>query len=120
MDSSKVAFSVIFTRNAEGDVLPPYVVYISIHLYDQWVKRDPAGARYNKTNSSWLDEETFTDWFFTMIPKLHRQEEKKVLIGDNLSSCLCQSVIDACSQNNIAFACLFPSATHLSQPFNVA
>ena len=45
MDSSEVAFSVMFTRNAEGDVLPLYVVYKSIHLYDWWVKGDPAGAR---------------------------------------------------------------------------
>ena len=34
MDSSKVTFSVMFTGNAEGDVLPPYVVYKCVHLYD--------------------------------------------------------------------------------------
>ena len=45
MDSSKVAFSVMLTGNAEGDVLPPYVVYKSVHLYDQWVESGPPGAR---------------------------------------------------------------------------
>ena len=45
MDSSKVAFSVMFTGNAEGHVLPPYVVYKSVHLYDQWVESGPPGAR---------------------------------------------------------------------------
>ena len=47
MDSSKVAFSVMFTGNAEGDVLPLYVVYKSVHLYDQWVEGGLPVARYN-------------------------------------------------------------------------
>ena len=34
MDSSKVA-SVMSTRNAKGNVLPPHVVSKSVHPYDQ-------------------------------------------------------------------------------------
>ena len=33
MDTSKVAFSLMFCGNAEGEVLPSYVVYKSVHLY---------------------------------------------------------------------------------------
>ena len=121
MDSSKVAFSVMFVGNAGGDVLPPYVVYKSVHLYNQWVEGGPPGARYNRSKSGWFDETTFTDWFFKlMLPKLRRLEGRKVLIGDNLSSHLSESVIKACSQNNIAFVCLHPNATHLLQPLDVA
>ena len=121
MDSSKVAFSKMFTGNAEGHVLPPYVVYKSVHLYDQWVEGGSPGARYNRSQSGWFDETTFTDWFFKMIlPKLRRLEGRKVLIGDNLSSHLSDAVIKACSQNNIAFVCLYPKATHLVQPLDVA
>ena len=104
MDSSKVAFSVMFTRNAEGNVLPPYVLYKSVHLYDHWVKGGLVGAKYNQTNSDWFDEETFTRWFSTMmLPKLCIKEGKKVIIGDTLSLHLSQSVIDAFSQHNITF-----------------
>ena len=75
MDSSKVAFSVMFTGNSEGAVLPQYVVYKSVHLYDQWVQGGPPGARYNRSKSGWFDETTFTDWFFKMmLPKLRREE----------------------------------------------
>ena len=52
MDSGKVAFSVMFAGNAEGDVLLPHVVYKSAHLYNQW-------------------------FFKLMLPKLHHQEGKK-------------------------------------------
>ena len=121
MDSSKVVFSMMFCRNAEVEVVPPYVVYKSVHLYSQWVAAGPPGTRYNQSKSGWFDETTFTDWFFTLIfPILCKKEGKKVLIGDNLSSHLSQSVIDACSKHNIAFACLFPNATHRLQPLDVA
>ena len=55
-----------------------------------------------------------------MLLILRKEEGKKVLIGDNLSSHLSQSVIDACSKHNIDFVCPFPNATHLLQPFDVA
>ena len=44
MDSSKVAFSVMFPGNAEGGVLPSYVVYKSVHLYNQWIEVGPLSA----------------------------------------------------------------------------
>ena len=86
MDTSKVAFSVMFCGNAEGEVLPPYVVYNkSVHLYPHWAKGGPPGARYNRSKSDWFDEATFIDWFFTLtLPKLRKQDGKKVLICDNL------------------------------------
>ena len=121
MDLSKVAFSVMFCGNAEGEVVPPYVVYKSVHSYYQWVAAGPPGTRYNRSKSGWFDETTFTDWPFTLtLQILHKQEGKKVLVGDNLSSHLSQSVIDECSKHNIAFVCLFPNATHLLQSLDVA
>ena len=120
MDFSKVAFSVMFTGNAGGDVLPPYIVYKSVHLYDQWVEGGPPGARYNRSQSGWFDETTFTDWFFKMmLPKLCHLEGRKVLIDANLSSHFSDAVIKACSQNSIAFVCLYPNATHFLQPLDV-
>ena len=55
-----------------------------------------------------------------MFSKLRRQEGKKVLIGDNLSPHLSEAVIKACFKHNIAFVCLYPNATHLLQPLDVA
>ena len=104
MDSSKVAFSVMFAGNAEGDVLPPYVVYKSVHLYNQWVEGGPPNARCDRSKSGWFDETTFTDWFFKlMLPKLRRLEGRKVLIGDNLSSHLSESVINTIQYNTIQY-----------------
>ena len=70
----------MFCGNAAGDLLAPYIIFKSKHLYHEWTKNGPKGARYNRTNSGWMDEATFEDWFFSiMLPKLKKQEGKKVL-----------------------------------------
>lgn len=121
MNSSKQCYSLMFCGNAAGEVLPPYVVFKSVHLYRTWVMYGPKDARYNRTKSGWFDEVTFEDWFFsTFLPRAHKQEGKKVLIGDNLSSHLSEKVIAACKEHNISFVCLVANATHLLQPLDVA
>ena len=110
----------MFCGNVAGDVLSPYVIFKSKHLYHEWTLNGPKNARYNRTKSSWFDEVTFQDWFFSMLlPKLRKQDGKTVIIGDNLSSHLSEEVIEACNKNNITFLCLFPNATHL-QPLDAA
>ena len=46
--SSKVTLSVMFCGNAEGEVVPPYVAYKSVHICSQWVTAGPSGTRYNR------------------------------------------------------------------------
>ena len=54
-DSSKVTFSVMFYGNTEGEVVPPYVVYKSVHLYSQWAAAGPPGTRCNESKSGWFN-----------------------------------------------------------------
>jgi hypothetical protein len=61
MDSSKLCYSIMFCGSAEGEMLPPYVVYKSVHLYNTWVEGGPKNACYNRTRSGWFDEVTFED-----------------------------------------------------------
>ncbi|KAH9643384.1 hypothetical protein HF086_015498, partial [Spodoptera exigua] len=44
LNHSKGSVSIMMAGTAEGDLLPPYVVYKSTHLYDSWVKNGPAGT----------------------------------------------------------------------------
>lgn len=45
-DSSKASTSLMFCGSAAGQMLPPYVVYKAIHLYDTWMVGGPANTRY--------------------------------------------------------------------------
>ena len=114
MDSSKVAFSVMFAGNAEGGVCLP-TLFTNVCIFITSGLKEVLQVPDTTDPSGWFDETTFTDWFFKlMLPKLRRLERRKVLIGDYLSSHLSESVIKACSQNNIAFVCLHPDATSLT------
>ena len=50
---------------------------------------------------------------------MKKLDGKKVLIGDNLSSHMNPDVVKAYEENNIAFICLPPNSTHLTQPLDI-
>ena len=121
INSTKSSISLMFCGNAEGELLPPYVVYRAESLWNTWMEDGPTNARYNRSKSGWFDSHCFEDWFFTLLlPRIKKGSGKHVVIGDNLSSHINIAVLQACQQNNIAFVSLPPNATHLAQPLDVA
>ena len=115
MNASKSATSLMFCGSATGEILPPYVVYKSESIWLTWTEGGPAGTRYNRSKSRWFDQTCFEDWFLSLLlPRLKRQEGKKVMIGDNLSSHISQQVLQKCEENNISFVALPPNSTHLT------
>jgi len=40
--------------NAEGELLPPYIVYKAENLYPTWTKNGLKGTRYNRSKSGCL------------------------------------------------------------------
>lgn len=132
MNHSKSSTTVMICGSADGTLLPPYVIYKSLHLYDTWKERGVVGppccsapccsrgSRYNRTASGWIDAPTFRDWFnHCFLPHADRLEGRKVLIGDNLSSHLDTDVLAKCQAHNISFVCLVPNSTHICQPLDV-
>lgn len=121
MNSTKGCISVMFAASADGQVLPPFVVYKSESLWTQWVEGGPDDARYSRTKSGWFDSSTFFEWFTSIIiPWARKLEGTKVIIGDNLSSHINTEVIELCEKYNIKFVLLPPNSTQLTQPLDVA
>ena len=56
----------------------------------------------------------------SLLPRLKKLDDKKIVIGDNLSSHINVAVLEACTKFNIAFIALPPNSTHLTQPLDVA
>lgn len=133
MNFSKSATTIMVCGSADGVLLPPYIIYKSVHLYDTWKERAPSGqpccdkpccsqgSRFNRTTSGWIDGPTFRDWFISsFLPHARRLPGRKVLLGDNLSSHLDDEVLRLCGEHDIDFVCLVPNSTHLTQPLDVA
>ena len=121
LNATKASISVMFAGSGSGELLPPYVVYRAVHLYDLWTQGGPSGARYNRSQSGWFEATTFEDWFHKIaLPYFKNLPGKKVLLGDNLSTHISPSVIETCEENNISFVLLPPNSTNLTQPLDVA
>ena len=121
INSSKSSTSVMFAAAANGTILPPYVVYKAMHLYQSWKGGGSKNARYNRTKSGWFDSFCFEDWVLTVaLPYLKNKTGRKILIGDNLFSHLSMESVKLCKDNDISFIFLPANSTHLTQPLDVA
>lgn len=121
VNHSKSSVSIMMAGAADGEMLPPYVVYKATHLYDTWVTDGPEGTHYNRSSSGWFEGEIFEDYVQKIvIPYFKNKPGRKCLIGDNLSSHLSVSLITLCKKQNIDFVFLPPNSTHLTQPLDVA
>lgn len=130
---SKSNVSIMACVSASGVSLPPYVVYKSVHLYDEWRKNGPKGnpccnsrcckrgSRYNRSVSGWFDGDCFTDWFEkTFLPHAKNIAGPKALIEDNLLSHFTEKLLKLCKEHEIKFICLPPNSTHICQPLDVS
>lgn len=121
LNSSKSSVSLMFCGSADGDILPPFVVYKSTQLWTTWCQGGPTGTKYNHTPSGWFDGATFTAWIRDLVvPHLRKLPGKKVLIGDNLASHFSISALELLSENDIILICLPPNTTHITQPLDKA
>ncbi|KAF4529707.1 hypothetical protein B566_EDAN017955, partial [Ephemera danica] len=121
VNASKSATSIMFCGNADGEMLPPYVVYKAARVYTSWTENGPPRARYNCSPSGWFDTNIFEDWFFSLaLPRFRQLEGPVILTGDNLSSHISIKVLEACKENDIKLIFLPPNSTHLMQPLDVS
>ena len=77
--------TVLLTTSADGTCLPPYIIYKSLKLYDQWCPKNIIrGAIFNGTDSGWIDENCFYDYLLKLfIPKTRNLPRPLLLIIDN-------------------------------------
>lgn len=117
----KGCISIMFAATANGELLPPYVVFKSDNLWTTWCTDGPEGTRYSRSKSGWFDSVVFLDWFLNIvIPWANHLEGQKLVIGDNLSSHLNPDIIELCEAHQIRFVFLPSRSTHLTQPLDVA
>lgn len=123
-NSSKEAISLMFCCSADGQMLPPMVLYKSTTgiCYDMWIEGGPEGTTYAASKSGWFDMEKFNQWFkIVFLPHIKTlpKEQVKVLIGDNLAAHLSPYVLAMCELHNVRFCFLPENSTHLLQPLDV-
>ena len=128
VENSRSSTSVMFCGSADGNYLPPMIVYKceSEAVYSSWIGVDegregPDNAEYGSTKSGWVNKRTFSQWFFNVfLPVASKLSGPTVLIGDNLGSHFSHDVIQATIRHDIRFITMPPSSTHMCQPLDVS
>ncbi|CAF2143517.1 unnamed protein product [Rotaria magnacalcarata] len=113
--------TVLLTISADGTCLPPYIIYKSLRLYDQWCPKNVIpGAVFNGTESGWIDEDCFYDYLLKLfIPKTQHIPRPLLLILDNHSTHLSIKTAKLAIQHHIHILCFPAHGTHILQPLDV-
>ena len=103
--------------------MPTLTVYKAKHLWYEWTCGGEDDALYTTTDSGWMEEAVFQNWFVNIfIPQTKPAEEDRhrLFICDGHNSHINFAVAKAAIENNIHILCLPPHTTHALQPLDVA
>ncbi|KAJ8968448.1 hypothetical protein NQ314_002294 [Rhamnusium bicolor] len=121
---SRTSMSLMVCESANGDLLPPMVVYKAQNLYENWKIGGPAETVYASSSSGWFDMNLFEEWFFhILLPHIERTRAPNaatIVVGDNPASHFSPNVIAACKEKQMYMTPFPANATHLMQPLDVA
>ena len=115
--------TVLGCGSANGERLPPYIVYKGKNLWSNWTVGGPAGALYNTSQSGWMEQHHFLEWFKKMfLPAVTSLLETGpvVLFVDGHISHVSLDLIQLAKEKGVTLFCLPSHTTHVLQPLDVA
>ena len=120
---TRALFSVLFCCSALGKYLPTLTIFKAKNFWHQWTLDGDPAAFYTHTESGWMEERIFQNWFMNVFIPLTAPtdpNEPRLLIFDGHNSHISFEMAWAAVQNNIHLLCLPPHTTHALQPLDVA
>ncbi|XP_065671687.1 uncharacterized protein LOC136089564 [Hydra vulgaris] len=115
----KSMYTLLFCGSANGQCLPPFVVYKAIYLYDVWCQNGPENALYGVTKSGWIEDYIFESSIDRFIIHVKDYEKPVLLLCDGHNSLLTYSTVKKALDNHIILLCLPPNTSHALQPLDV-
>lgn len=122
-NDEKECLTVLVTANAAGDLAPPMVVYPYERVPAGIVMNSPDSWGIGKSESGWMTCETFFEYITNVFhPWLLNNDIgfPVILFLDGHTSHLTYHLTEFCQQNKIELVALYPNATHIMQPMDVA
>ncbi|KAJ4451842.1 hypothetical protein ANN_03320, partial [Periplaneta americana] len=119
----KECLTVLITGSANGSVVTPLVVYKYERLPPEITLNFPSHWALGKSDSGWMQSELFYEFlanFFHPWLKENNVTLPVILFVDGHVSHLSLHTSQFCDQNGIILVALYPNATHILQPMDVA
>ena len=106
-------FCFIFSSPTYSRILPPYIIYAGIHLWNTWIcKNSFPGTRYNTSLSGWVEEHIFFDWLSQhFIPYVSDIPKPVLLIFDGHKAHISTPIIKLAMDHRVELLCLPPHST---------
>ncbi|CAH0560708.1 unnamed protein product [Brassicogethes aeneus] len=119
----KECLTVLVTGNAAGQVVSPMVIFKYERVPRELAFSVPNEWGIGRSESGWMTGQTFYEFITNIFEKwLTRMKIPRpvILFIDGHSSHLTLHTSRFCAENGIILVALYPNATHLIQPMDVA
>ncbi|XP_055602152.1 uncharacterized protein LOC129750957 isoform X2 [Uranotaenia lowii] len=120
---SKENITVLFAFSADGNVLPPDVILPLKRMKRSTIQNYPPEWGLGSSPNGWMDTRNFLLYVKKIfVPFLfkHKIELPVIFFVDGHSSHMAYEAAEECLKNKIILVALFPNATHILQPADVA
>lgn len=122
-NNEKECLTVMVSGNANGDVCPSMIVYQYERVPQDIVAKLPTDWGVGRSESGWMTTAVFYEFLTNIFhPWLTRQkiELPVIYFVDGHTSHQSLHTSQFCNQNGIILVALYPNATHVIQPMDVA
>ena len=117
---NKSQITVVGCINAIGQALPPFVVFEAKNLNIQWTEGEVPGTTYGLSDSGWMDNVLFKDWFLKHFLSHAGSGRPLLLLMDGHSSHYNLEAVTMAKENGVILFTLVPHMTHEMQPLDTA
>ena len=117
---NKFQITVIACVSAVGQVIPPFVIFDSKSLNQQWTTGEVPGSIYGLSSSGWVDTELFKSWLKDHLLKYAVGIRPLLLVLDEHSIHHQPELIKYAKSNDVILMCLPPHTTLESQPLDAS
>ena len=109
---NKSQITVIGCINATGQALPPFIVFDAKNLNLQWTTGEVPGTTYGLSESGWMDNILFKEWFIKHFLSHAGSGRPLLLLMDGHSSHYNLEAVTMARNNGIILFTLVPHTTH--------
>lgn len=119
----KKNITVMFTFSAEGKVTPPMIIYAQSRISEKIRQSVPSNWGLGCSENGWMKNELFYEYIGNVFYPFVRDQGIQfpiILFVDGHSTHMTFQLSELCRSLNIVLVALYPNATRIMQPADVA
>lgn len=119
----KECITTLITGSADGKIVYPMILHKQKRIPFNIIKSTPSDWGLGRTDSGWMTGESFYEFIANVFFKWLQDNSIQfpvILYVDGHKSHLTFSVSEFCKNHDIILVALYPNATHILQPLDVA